>query len=33
MGSTVLDIVNLLVSRVNAAWVWASTGSSGPIPL
>ncbi len=33
MGSTALDVVNLIVARVNAAWSWASTGSSGSIPL
>lgn len=33
MGSTVLDVLNLILSRVNGAWSWASTGSTGPIPL
>ncbi|SUD49178.1 Uncharacterised protein [Nocardia otitidiscaviarum] len=33
MGSTVLDVVNLIIARVNAAWWWASSGSSGPMPL
>ncbi len=33
MGSTALDVVNLLLSRVNGAWAWASSGSSGPMPL
>ncbi|WP_433561217.1 organomercurial lyase [Nocardia sp. CA-151230] len=33
MGSTVLDIVNLILARINAGWSWASSGSSGPMPL
>ncbi len=33
MGSTVLDVVNLILARINAGWSWASSGSSGPMPL
>lgn len=33
MGSTVLDVANLILSRVNAAFSWATSGSSGPLPL
>lgn len=33
MGSTVLDVFNLILGRINGAWAWASTGSHGPVPL
>lgn len=33
MGSTVLEIANVLLTHVNATWSWLTTGSSGPIPL
>lgn len=33
MGSTAIDILNVLVWHVNALWHWFATGSSGMPPV
>ncbi len=33
MGSAVLEIVNVILTHVNATVSWFTSGSAGPIPL
>ncbi|RDI67691.1 hypothetical protein DFR76_10288 [Nocardia pseudobrasiliensis] len=33
MGSTVIDLANVLIAHINAFWGWATTGSAGAPPL
>ncbi len=33
MGSTAIDIANVLIAHATAFWNWFSTGSSGFPPL
>lgn len=33
MGSTVIDLANVLIAHATAFWTWASTGSAGFPPL
>jgi hypothetical protein len=33
MGSTVIDIFALIITRIGDFWTWASTGSAGFPPL